>query len=182
MNELLELCGSDDLSFDALQEKINALGRRVSSQNQLCLHEACYNYNKKVTLEIVQLLYNTFPEALRLRDGDGWLPIHHLCDNCDLDETNSLDILRFIMLSIDPTLLREVNDGGYLPLHNAVAYKSITFCKILIDVYPESLQIESDEGLPIHLACRYGDVYVHPPLFSPVCDISAASVTTICVL
>ena len=156
MNELLELCGSDDLSFDALQEKINALGRRVSSQNQLCLHEACYNYNKKVTLEIVQLLYNTFPEALRLRDGDGWLPIHHLCDNCDLDETNSLDILRF-MLNIDPTLPREVNGYGKLPIYYAVKYKSTAFCKELIDAYPESLRVVAGDWLPIHIACRYGE-------------------------
>ena len=105
MNELLELCGSDYLSFDALQEKINLLGPRVSSQNQLCLHEAFYN--KKLTLEIVQLLYNTFPEAFRLRDDDGYLPIHHLCDNEDIDETTSIDILRF-MLEIDSNLPREV--------------------------------------------------------------------------
>ena len=116
-----------------------------------------------------------------MRDDDGYLPIHHLCDNEDLDETASINILRF-MLEIDPTLPREVDRDDYLPIHSTAAYKSTTFCKILIDVYPESLQIESDEGLPIHLACRYGDVYVHPPLFSPVCDISAASVTTICVL
>ena len=77
MNELLELCGSDDLSFDALQEKINTLGPRLSSQSQLCFHRACENEN--VTLEIVQLLYNILPEALRLRDDIRDLPIHHLC-------------------------------------------------------------------------------------------------------
>ena len=125
MNELLNLCGSDDLSFDALQETINALGRSVSSHNQLYFHKACRN--KKVTLEIVQLLYNTLPGALQLRDGAGWLPIHRLCCNKDLDDTDSLDILRF-MLSIDPTLLSEVDDRGYLPIHYAVAKKSTTFC------------------------------------------------------
>ena len=152
-NELAVLCASKNLSLDALQEKINILGPRLSSQNPSCFHNACRN--KKVTLKIAQLLHNTLPGALRLRDYDGWLPIHHLCDNCDLDERNSLDILRF-MLSIDHTLPREVNDGGYIPLHNAVAYKSITFCKILIDKYPESLRIESGGWLPIHKACAWG--------------------------
>ena len=91
VNEMLNLCASNDLSFDALQERIGILGPRLSSQNQLCLHKACYN--EKVTLKIVQLLYNTLLEAFRSRDNVGWLPIHCLCRNKNLDEKNSLDIL-----------------------------------------------------------------------------------------
>ena len=105
--------------------------------------------------EIVQLLYSILPGALWLRDGIDRLPIHWLCLNKDLDDTASIDILRF-MLEIDPTLPREVGDGLYgfngsrLPDHLAVKYKSTTFCKILIDAYPESLRIESRGSLPIH--------------------------------
>ena len=142
MSELLELCESADLSLATLQEKINTLGPHVSSsqQSQICFHRACYN--EKVTLEIVQILYNTFPGALQLRDNDGRLPIHYLCLNKNLDDTVSIDILRF-MLKIDPTLPREVDgfDGSRLPVHLAVKYKSTTFCKILIDAYPESPRI-----------------------------------------
>ena len=157
-NELLELCGSDDLSLVTLQEMINALGPRLSSQNPVCVHRACGNEN--VTLEIVQLLHNkwpgllhnTWPGALQLRNDDGWLPLHFLCCNEALDETNSLDILRF-MLSIDPTLPRELVGNGR-PIHYAVAnHKSTAFCKELIDAYPESLRIVGDGSLPIHLAC-----------------------------
>ena len=151
----MALCGSGDLSLGALQEIINTLGPRLSSQNPSYFHRACGN--KKVTLKIVQLLYNSLPGALRLRDDDGDLPIHTLCLNKDLDDTNSLDILRF-MLNIDPTLPREVGDtDGYLPIHNAVMYKSTTFCKELINACPESLRIELHDGLPIHIACTYGD-------------------------
>ena len=84
------------------------------------------------------------------------LPIIYLCRNGDLDETNSLNILRF-MLNIDPALPRELVGNGYLPTHDAVMYKSTAFCKILIDAYPESLRVESGYVmLPIHLACTYG--------------------------
>ena len=152
-NELVDLCTSDNLSLGALQETINILGPRVSSQNPSCFHKACMN--KDVTLEIIQLLYNTLSGALRLRNNDGELPIHLLCDNEELDDTTSLDILRF-MLEIDPTLPSEVDEYGYLPIHIAVQYKSTTFCNILIDAHPESLRIESDNGLPIHIACTYG--------------------------
>ena len=155
MSELLELCGSDDLSLDALQKTINSLGTRVSSQS-LCFHRACMNEN--VTLEIVQLLYSIWPDVLQLRDNHGWLPIHYLCYNKDLDDTSSIDILRF-MLDIDHTLPREVDDvNGCLPIQMAVQFKSTRFCKILIDAYPESLRIESGNvWLPIHVACRYGN-------------------------
>ena len=111
-NELLNLCASNDLSLGALQETINALGQRVSSQNPLCFHKACGNEN--VTLQIVQLLHsicNTLPDVLRLRDNYGRLPIYKLCRNEDLDDTSSLDILRF-MLEIDPNLPRELMGNG----------------------------------------------------------------------
>ena len=133
-NELYDVCASNNLSLGTLQETINLLGPRLSSQNPSCFHEACYK--KNLTLEIVKLLYNTLPGALWLRNNFGSLPIHCLCLNKDLDDMNSLDILRF-MLEIDPTLSRELQgNGGWLPIHAVVKYKSTTFCKILIDAYP----------------------------------------------
>ena len=87
-NELADLCASNNLSLGALQEIINTLGPRVSSQNTSCLHQACGN--EKATVKIVQLLYNTLPGAFRLRDNGGDLPVDCLCGNGDLDETASL--------------------------------------------------------------------------------------------
>ena len=156
INELADLCASNNLSLGALQETINLLGPRLSSQNPSCFRKACAN--KNATLEIVQLLYNnTLPGAPHLWDNYGWLPIHHLCCNKDLDDVASLDILRF-MLNIDPTFARVVdNDNGCLPIHHAAKNQSTAFCKILIDAYPESLRIESGIGmLPIHFACAWG--------------------------
>ena len=150
-NELLDLCASNDLSFDALQETINTLGPRVSSQNPSCFHRACWNEN--VTLEIVQLLHSTLPGALQSRNDVGCLPIHPLCHHVHLDETSLIDILRF-MLKIDPTLPREVDGEGYLPIDLAVQALSTAFCKELIDAYPESLRV-GDGVLPIHEACRW---------------------------
>ena len=154
-NELYELCESNNLSLGALQETINLIGPRLSSQNQSCLHRACRN--NKVTLKIVQLLHSTLPDALRLRDDIRDLPIHYLCYNKDLDDTTLLDILRF-MLSIYPTLPREVGGGGYRAIHVAAQYKSTAFCKELIDAHRQSLRVRVGDGwLPIHVACRYGE-------------------------
>ena len=111
-----------------------------------------------LSLELFQLVFNAWPEAIQIGDDYAFLPIHELCCHKQLDDTASLDILRF-MLNIDPTLLRETDDGGHLPVHHAVTGKSFAFCKILIDEYPESMKIGAVGGggeLPIHRACRWG--------------------------
>ena len=127
--------------------------RMISSQQMTPLHLACKN--KCITLEIVHLLFNRWPEAIGLHDDNGFLPIHELCYNTKLDDIASNDILRFMIM--DPTLLRERDAEGYLPIHIAVSQKSFAFCKILIDEYPESVKIDDDGGyLPIHEACQIG--------------------------
>ena len=116
------------------------------------LHVACQSQG--VNLAIVENLFNTWPEAIQMRNVSGYLPIHDLCCNIELDDDASLEILQFF-LGIDPTLASSRNgDGGFLPIHYAVDGMSTEFCKVLIKAYPESVGIESnDETLPIHEAC-----------------------------
>ena len=116
------------------------------------------SYHEHITLEVVQMLYNAWPEALRMGDIDGYLPIHQLCRNRKLEESVALSVLRF-MLDIDPTLVRERNVSGLLPIHFAVCKMSTGFCKVLIDLYPESIRVgrTNDGRLPIHMTCRNGN-------------------------
>lgn len=119
------------------------------------LHLACQS--KSVNLEIVQLLFNAWPEAMRMPRSDECLPIHQLCHNTMLDNNDSIDILRF-MLDTDQTIARERNWDGELPIHCAVSRHSVEFCKVLIDVHPESLRVQtSNNALPIHKACGHED-------------------------
>ena len=93
------------------------------------------------------------------RLGPHYLPIHELCYNEKLNDEVSIDILRF-MISIDPLLVRERSDFSSLPIHSAVRGKSMEFCKILIEAYPESLREgleDDDQMLPIHVCCSRGD-------------------------
>ena len=118
------------------------------------LHLACYN--EHVTLEIYQFILNKWPEAIRMRDDIGSLPMHELSMADTLDEVASIDILRS-MLDIDLNLVRERDFDGYLPVHHAAMIKSSAFCKVLIDAYSESVRVRTHEGsLPIH-ECAYGD-------------------------
>jgi len=110
--------------------------------------------NKHITLEVVQLLYISWPEASRQGNDDGWLPIHGLCCNEQLDDNASLEILRF-MLGIDPGLVRAEGPDEHLPIHYAIRRMAFEPCKLLIDSYPESLRAaENERGMmPIHMIC-----------------------------
>jgi len=119
------------------------------------LHVACQSQG--VNLAIIENLCNAWPEAIRMIDNAGYLPLHDLCRNKKIDETDSLEILQF-MLDADPTLPRVTTGEGYLPIHLAVDGMSTAFCKALIKAYPESARMRTDDGrLPIHEACCYGD-------------------------
>jgi len=121
------------------------------------LHVACQS--KNVNLAIVELIFNAWPESIRMRDHSDWLPIHDLCHYGNVDDADALAILQF-MLDADPNLPKvRTDEGGYLPIHLAADEMSIEFCKVLIDVYPESLRVGTDHGsLPIHEACKGGRV------------------------
>jgi len=109
--------------------------------------------------EVVQLLYNAYPEALVIRDDYGRLPIHHLCCNIDLDDSTFLDILHLLNKDDAAALLRMADDGGYLPIHHALMNRSANFCKELLVMCPETVRSESLNGnLPIHIACCSGRV------------------------
>ena len=118
------------------------------------LHVVCEN--KNVSLDIVHFIYYKWPEAIMLRDDPyEALPIHKLCHNEMVDDNQSLDILQF-MINIDPTMVRVDDEESNLPLHNALTCKPFAFCKVLIDLYPESLKETTAMNgyLPIHMCCK----------------------------
>ena len=98
-------------------------------RNRNTLTMACTN--KGVDLAVVQLILDKWPETIWLGYA-GYRPIHPICMNDDLEEVPSIDILQF-MLKIDPSLLRERDRDGYLPIHHAVCKKSFAVCKLLIN-------------------------------------------------
>ena len=124
------------------------------------LNIACSN--KNVNLEVVQLLLNSWPEGAKQADDfddDGeCLPIHNLCKNYHLDDTTSIGTLQ-LLLEADLSSSKKTCTGDQcLPIHYAVGYghKSMKFCKLLVEAYPESIRIKSGAGsLPIHEACMY---------------------------
>jgi len=152
------------------------------------LNMACSNSD--TSLEVVKLLVNAWPEGTRHRDNSGefgggsggYLPIHNLCNNYNLDAAVSRDILE-LLLDADPSSPKETDSSeSCLPIHYAVGYgnKSLEFCKLLVKAYPESLKIESGDGrLPLHEACIYKRVELVEYLFQK--DPESIDVRTIAV-
>jgi len=136
----------DILAYVIELEGINV--HKLDAEDRTILHLACSN--KNVSLELFKLIFNIWPEAIRLRDSPfGRAPLTYLCSNHDSNHTTSLDILQYI-ISIDLTLPRERDIGGNLPLHSAVGGMPIDFCKVLIDVHPESVRIASNRNACIN--------------------------------
>jgi len=132
--------------------------RVIDGYNRTPLHLA--SRNKRMTFRAFSLLFNAWPEAIRMRDQGGSLPIHFVCglstlfDFCGDDDNDYDDELIQIL-----NMLQRDN-FGYLPLQYAIDVKSTDFCKVVIDSYPEAVRIRSNDGsLPIHEACREGYRY-----------------------
>lgn len=122
-------------------------------RGELPLHFACANPNANSAL--VEFLLGLFPEAIHRRTSLGYLPIHELCKNTELIDSALLCIYN-ILVERDPGMLRETADNmdGELPIHFAVQGRSLEFCKVLLEAYPESAGIQTRSGaLPFHDAC-----------------------------
>ncbi len=158
---------------------------RFSKFTDTLLHVACSN--PKISVEAIQIITNECPYMLKEECAhDGFLPLHHLCCNEHLDDESSIDILRLLVEKFPESVITNVGETDEdtmpewctpergendLPIHYACRYKSLDFCRYLIQMHPESVSIKQlhyfnepkkrDEGslmLPFHLACKYGSL------------------------
>ena len=116
------------------------------------LHRACSNPN--VTPGIIKLLIDAAPDSVRVVSNLRWTPLMWLCANVELDEADSMQIIK-LLIEQHPEALRHVNQFGCLPIHRAASDgKSTEFCRVLIEAYPGSERMTDGSGaLPFHRAC-----------------------------
>jgi len=124
--------------------------RSLDRLDRTLLIMACRN--KSMSLKLFLLIFNKWPDAIRQHDAFFNLPIHELCNNKNMDEAASLDILRH-MIKYDPTVLRIYDGQMDHPFHLAASNKSFEFCKEIMNVFPELIKTLSHGNLPIHEAC-----------------------------
>ena len=77
-----------------------------------------------------------------------------------MEDEVAMEVLQ-LFLEAKPDLVTQTaidsDDDEQLPIHKAVFNKSPSFCKILVDAYPESVKRRSGNGyLPFVEACGFG--------------------------
>ena len=167
LNKIWALLGSPEVDnkYDELQSLIDSDRSVLQSTYTFGIPIHMALRNPQVTLRVVQLLLNGWPESISQPNQHGILPIHCLCRNndldeavsvdiFDLDEAVSVDILTLLLEEHPESVHREASDGG-LPIHMAArAGKSPNFLKLLVNAYPRSVRIVDEiNHLPIHKAC-----------------------------
>ena len=109
-----------------------------------------------MTAKTIELLLEACPESIHQRSSSNALPIHKFCEVKDMDDAVAIDILK-LLLEAHPDLVSQTSSyGEHLPLHLAASNKSQSFCKILVDAYPESVKVDGYGCLPFHCACNNG--------------------------
>mmetsp|Transcript_30711 Transcript_30711/g.64993 ORF Transcript_30711/g.64993 Transcript_30711/m.64993 type:complete len:594 (+) Transcript_30711:80-1861(+) len=122
------------------------------------LHRACSN--KKVTLDAVKCLLETFPEAARVT-MDSVYPIHMACCN-ESCPSSIIELLVKEKPCLVEQVFRCVSFKG-LPLHCYLSRTSnidLETVKMLVEAYPGALKMANDkfQSTPIHALLRNPDI------------------------
>jgi len=172
MDALKEFCKSDDLSLAALREKISQLSTDDITQETYnkhpFLHSICMN--EKVTFEMVKLIIDSFPCVASWHTAnyhDRITPTYALHCACKNEHCPSsvIELLVKEHKAAAECLTRIFNSWHVkgLPLHYYMARTSnidINIVKLLVEAYPDSLMITSEE---------YDDE-IYYPIHAAVCD------------
>ena len=125
------------------------------------LHYLCENdqVDKAAALEILNLLIEKYPEAVRHTDDFGNLPIH-------LAIVSRNHELYRVLIEAYPGSVSVPDAGGMLPLHNACRNGSLATVEYMYDLYPDAIIHASTQGhYPIHFAIMgMGRLYRTDPI------------------
>ncbi len=140
-------------SIRCLVEYFPAAASATDIAGQTPLHVACRNPNPSMTLGVIQLLIDAAPDSLRSVNSQGEMPLHVLCATKSINETEAVEIMK-LLIERNPDAVR--HGRHCLPIHIAARSKSPEFCRLLIEAYPESVQMTGARGyLPLHWACKF---------------------------
>lgn len=134
---------------DSQRFKEAAEFRNPNPGGYTCFHALVMGYPP---LDVIKTLIEYAPKLLTLPDNYGDLPLHSACM---ADSGPSAEIVS-TLVGAYPEGVREVNNDGMLPLHAACSNpcfnkSSLCVLNLLLEAYPESIQIECPSGKPSEL-------------------------------
>jgi len=103
--------------------------------------------------DIVKVLLRHYKEGASMRDRDGRAPLHsHLCES----SSPSLDMVKLLVKAC-PDAVRVCDNYKWYPLHYAAKNGNLDIAQYLIDLYPDSLLMRTENGeTPIDVASSFG--------------------------
>eukprot|EP00985_Skeletonema_marinoi_P006702 scaffold2911_cov73-Skeletonema_marinoi.AAC.3 len=111
-----------------------------------------------MTVNIIQLLIDAAPASVRSVNNQGRMPLHCLCGSKAIkaNEADELEVLKLLIGKHPEAVRRATSNNGCLPIHIAGKWRSLEFCRVLIESYPGSERISNVEGkLPLYYASIY---------------------------
>ncbi|CAB9530564.1 Ankyrin Repeat [Seminavis robusta] len=130
-----------------------SVGKQASdSETPLHLAARPLCSNSGPSLELVNFLYQRYPDAIQVRNDAGFLPIHHAVLSSDNSGERD-QMIRFLAKASPRSLLAGDNDGD-LPLHIACGCGlSLSAVQFLVELEPQSLTRRNHNGdLPLNFA------------------------------
>jgi len=102
------------------------------------------------TSDDFKALIERFPNAVRVKDAYGSLPLHYACRNGFYDYI-------LILIQSWPQSVQIVTANGSLPLHYACAGRlPLSIIRLLVQAWPDAVHLQENSGhLPLHCAICY---------------------------
>jgi len=104
------------------------------------------------SLDVVKVLMKSYPDAVRVRDENGELPLHIACQEAPLDVIEAL-------VDAYPEGIKIENEFGEFPLSRAMNHPaSLDAIKLLVNAFPECVQFtRMHGGLPLRDALLFSN-------------------------
>eukprot|EP00984_Skeletonema_dohrnii_P014838 scaffold6323_cov118-Skeletonema_dohrnii-CCMP3373.AAC.3 len=133
------------LLIDAAPDSVR---NKENEDGWMPLHCLCRNVDvdKTTAIEILKLLREKCPQAIRHAESDGFLPIHMTACNSDPHFCR-------VMIEAYPGSERIREDEGTLPLHCACLMNTLATVEYFYKLYPDAIDHAATKGYyPIHCA------------------------------
>jgi len=128
------------------------LAHVITHQDKIWRPATALVLKSRLPMETIQLIAEAWPDAVREKDDDGWLPLHYACLYGYSDDVIQL------LIECWPMSLHVKTEGGILPLHLALQPEAkLEAIQMLVHAWPEAVHEHDKDGrLPLHCACEKG--------------------------
>jgi len=133
------------------------------------------HYASQCTLAIVELVFNSYPQAIHLTNQDAETPIDIARKYDKVEILNFFD--RQVQLERQACIDRTPDNNGRLPIHRAIhnGEASVGVIKLMLAAYPASTAMLDNQGHNIlHAACQAGNLDTVKFLMKTVRDFMEA--------